>query len=648
MKTYPLQRRIKSWDTTTGGRTAILLPQLMSFLLVLALTGCAGRRPIGADQVPTRMAYQQVEKSVLSSGRLSAGTVSLLHRQALGPLLARDPGAALSRLHEKALATGDRDLLFALAELSYFVGDRVRESVKPWEPRDARDYYLGSAVYAYLFLFGDAPGAKPDGFDRRFRLACDLYNHGLGWALGERRGTNAAVRLEAGTRRLPVGELQLSFTPANFPWPMEEFEQFLMADQFRVRGVSVRNRDAGLGAPLIAVSATDPNLHLHRSVPATAFLRVEGSLADFAVGKGSAALELYSVFDENRLVINGSQVPLETDLTTARAHTLNQSFAWQAQRLQFFSLDKALKSQLLLSEPYRPGRVPVVLVHGTFSSPVKWAEMLNTLNADPVLRERCQIWLFLYSSSKPLGVSANELRDALASTVERLDLTGQDPMLQQMVVIGHSQGGLLTKLTVTDTGDQLWRIFSDLPLEELSVTEEQRDRIRSLAYYRPLPFVKRVIFISTPHRGSYQARGFVRTLTRSMVAMPRTMVQKATDLLTLTEGVHLPEMFRGKMPNSIDGMSPDNPLLLTLSEIPVAPGIAAHSIIPVLGKGDLQEGRDGVVTYQSAHVDYVASEFIVRGPHSCQSMPPTIEEVRRILHEHLAAHPKPGKVFTHD
>ncbi len=62
---------------------------------------------------------------------------------------------------------------------------------------------------------------------------------------------------------------------------------------------------------------------------------------------------------------------------------------------------------------------------------------------------------------------------------------------------------------------------------------------------------------------------------------------------------------------------------------------SAHSIIPVLDERDLQKARDGVVEYKSAHVDYVESELIVRSPHSCLNQPATVEEVRRILHEHL-------------
>jgi hypothetical protein len=101
-----------------------------------------------------------------------------------------------------------------------------------------------------------------------------------------------------------------------------------------------------------------------------------------------------------------------------------------------------------------------------------------------------------------------------------------------------------------------------------------------------------------------------------------------------------PMATRGTFPTSIDSMSPKNKFLLAMADIPVAPGVTAHSIIAVKGDGDYHKGNDGVVAYTSAHIDYAKSEFIVRGPHSCQGMPPTIEEVRRILYEHEAAMPK--------
>ena len=80
--------------------------------------------------------------------------------------------------------------------------------------------------------------------------------------------------------------------------------------------------------------------------------------------------------------------------------------------------------------------------------------------------------------------------------------------------------------------------------------------------------------------------------------------------------------------------------MLALAEIPVATNVHAHSIIAVKAKfPEIRTGNDGVVEYKSAHVDYVESEFVVRSYHSCQDKPETIEEVRRILHEHLDSLP---------
>jgi len=607
------------------------------------MAGCASR-PVGADRVSTRMSYDQIEANALSASKPSASTVSILHRYSLDRLAAEQPEEAIRRLHERALSTGDRDLLYALAELSYETGDRIRGSLKAWEPRDARVYYLGAAVYSYLFLLGDGNGARPTAFDRRFRTACDLYNYGLGWALTQRKATNAVVELRAGRRRLPVGEIELRVDDSHFPWPIDVAQEFLMADQFRVRGLSVRNREAGVGSTLIAVGRYDEALRLQRTFPATVFLRLSGSLTEIASGKGSGTLELYSGFGEDTIEVAGKEVPLERDLTAPMAYLLNQSFAWQMERLQFFSPGEGLKSQLVSTEPTEKDRIPLVFVHGTFSSPVWWSEMGNTLRADPELRRRYQIWQFLYSSSKPLAISATEFREALMAKIQQLDPDGKYPALHQMVLVGHSQGGLLCKLAVTDTGDQIWRVFSDKSPEELNLTTNQLALVRRYCFFKPLPFVKRVIFISTPHRGSFLAGGFARNLVRKLISVPSSVAQKGKELVTATEGVKLPPVLSSKkMPTSLDSMSPKNPVLLKLAEIPPGPGITANSIVAIDGDEQPPEGDDGVVKYTSAHVDYAESEFVVRSFHSCQDKPAAIEEVRRILHEHLKSASDPAE-----
>lgn len=155
----------------TGEKRLIQGPTLLVLCAAL-LGGCAN--PMGADIASTRTTYNQVDTNPLNEGKITSDTIALLDRYDLDRLAAKNPVAALMKLHEKALATGERDLLFALADLSYVAGNFVHGTGRRFDRPDPRDYYLGSAVYAYLFLFGDARGPVPTAFDRRFRIACEL------------------------------------------------------------------------------------------------------------------------------------------------------------------------------------------------------------------------------------------------------------------------------------------------------------------------------------------------------------------------------------------------------------------------------------------------------------------------------------------
>src|SRR5208283_5303809 len=130
------------------------------------------------------------------------------------------------------------------------------------------------------------------------------------------------------------------------------------------------------------------------------------------------------------------------------------------------------------------------------------------------------------------------------------------------------------------------------------------------------------------------ATSFARRITRKFVTLPGTLLQQAGEFTGLGEKLDI-QGLKG-VRTSLDSMSPDNRGLLALADIPTAPGVTSHSIIAVKGDGDYHQGKDGLVAYSSAHVDYAASEFIVRSFHSCQDKPPTIEEVRHILLEHLS------------
>jgi len=171
-------------------------------------------------------------------------------------------------------------------------------------------------------------------------------------------------------------------------------------------------------------------------------------------------------------------------------------------------------------------------VHGTASSAVRWAELVNELQSDPLIWDRHQIWLYRYDSGNPIGFSAGVFRQALTETLQELDPEGRDPALQQMVVIGHSQGGLLTKLTAVDSGDRFWRNLSKKTFAEAKLDPDEREVLERSTFFTPLPFVKRVVFIATPHRGSYLTLQRVVRWVASLIEIPNGLSQLTYDFVT--------------------------------------------------------------------------------------------------------------------
>jgi len=600
--------------------------------LTLLLAGCS--TPIGIRRLDPREAYRSSTASPLGGDGASAATVVILHRFNLSGKYQSDPAAAIRGLHARALEDKRRDILFALAELTYIEAERLTRSGDAAERHRAPDCFLLAAVYAYHAILDPALEPAPSLFDRRLQAAIDLYNLSL-WQ-GLKTGTDGRIELRGGTRRLPVGGIAIEVDHRRLPWDFSRFTRFEAADGYAVRGLSVRNRSDGLGVPLIAIRRSEKeDLFGSQAIPATAFLRLQGDLAQLGSGAMRATLEVHSAYEEDTVAVGGREVPLEKDTSITTAYKLAEEEIWSFGIDAFLGRLQDVPSRLYRFQPYQPDRIPVIFVHGTLSSPVWWAEMINTLSGDPVLGRRYQFWYFFYNSSRLITVSALDLRRAIAANIARFDPGRQSAAMQRMVVIGHSQGGLLAKLTAVDSGDRLVAATITGKIEDLRTSEENKEMIRDNMVITPLPSVKRLIFISTPHRGSYLSRNFARNLVHRVITLPGGLVKGLGGIYGfLSDNVR--HHWQGKIPTSVDTMSPNDPLLQAIAETPLAPGVKGHSIIAIDDPGvQPPEGDDGVVTYRSAHLDGMESEFIVRSGHSCQDRPETIEEVRRILLGHL-------------
>jgi hypothetical protein len=271
--------------------------------------------------------------------------------------------------------------------------------------------------------------------------------------------------------------------------------------------------------------------------------------------------------------------------------------------------------------------------------------MLNEFQSDPPLRTNYQFWIFTYSTGNPILYSASLLREALQNTLAEVDPDGLDPALRRMVVVGHSQGGLLAKLQVIPSGTRFWDSGFDIPFEEVEMRTESREVLRKALFFEPQEFVESVVFISTPHRGSFFAGNWQGRLASRLFNAPKELVSIGLDLarsgaLGLSGDGEQADLKTAlaHLPSSVDNMNPDAKFIQTIQIIPVAPPVHVHSIIPVRGSPPPEGQNDGVNEYSSAHIDEAESEYVVYGSdHSTQSHPETIQELRRILLEHLDA-----------
>jgi pimeloyl-ACP methyl ester carboxylesterase len=607
------------------------------FLSAVVLSGCA--TPVGVRRMDSQEAHGKLSESVLAGEKLSAPTVQILNRSGLAGKFGDEPAEAIAAIHRGLPTVRESDRFFALAELSFLHAKRSGDTT----------YFLASAVYAYAFLFPLQAQDSPDAFDPRLRTAVDLYNQGLAEGFSEKDPKR--VVFKDGIYKLHFGELDVRINAEEFRWGPFRLEDFVAASELEVRGLRNDYRWPGVGAALVGslkhvkgeYERDFARVPSSLKVPATAFLHLENLEEGFRTGRITGRLALYTTQESTTVNVGGRKAPLDYRPTAALAYTLEGSQVYDLELKGLLSGDLSLfrqsarfKDNVFLMAPYRPGRIPVVFVHGTASSPARWAQMLNEILNDPGLRDNYQVWLFTYNTGNPILYSAGILTQGLRNVVQELDPEGRDEALRKIVVIGHSQGGMLTKLTSIDSGSRFWDQAFKVPIDQLDVSPETLELLKRSLFYEPVPTVRRIVFIATPHRGSFLVGGRVSELLRKLISLPFVMLSPLQEVFQRSPEALVNRSLKDDIPRSTDNMDPDSPFIKTYASIPIAPNVTAHSIIAVDNPEDPKEDwNDGVVAYSSAHLEGVVSEIIVHSGHSTQEEPQTIEEVRRILLENL-------------
>jgi len=188
--------------------------------------------------------------------------------------------------------------------------------------------------------------------------------------------------------------------------------------------------------------------------------------------------------------------------------------------------------------PFALGKTPVVLVQGLWGSPRLWVTMVKTLEADECVSGRFQFLTFAYQPGHSIPHSALLLRQELRSLRDRLDPDRIDPTWDGMVLVGHSTGGILCKMMAQDSGSKLWDMVADRPVETLAGPTEALRLLQEELIFKPLPEVRRVIFIATPHKGSPLVRAPIRIIA-SMFASPDDCSQRAHSSLLAAKGLRI-------------------------------------------------------------------------------------------------------------
>jgi pimeloyl-ACP methyl ester carboxylesterase len=384
---------------------------------------------------------------------------------------------------------------------------------------------------------------------------------------------------------------------------------------------------SGLGAPIAVVGRTE-SPHFRRQykfrriyAPITAIVRFSGR---------QAHLEFIDPLNTERITLDKQVFPLAADFDAPTALLIARE---RPERLGFSRVINpgayADTTMLCRLQQFDAARTPVIFVHGLQETGASWAPMIDSLRHDPWIREHYQFWFFSYPSGYPYPYAA---------ALFRQDLDGMKrafPNHKRIVLVGHSMGGMICRLMITDAGDKIWRDFFATPPGKTPLASDTRKLLEQALVFNHRPEVQRVIFISTPHRGSKLAAGWIGRIGAALVRTPQLLAS----IYTLTKPLLIADPAArplNRMPNSVDTLEPNDRFVEAVNKLPMTPGIPYHSIMGDRGRGDTPNSSDGIVPYWSSHLQGARSELIVNSDHGAQYNPQAIREVERILKLNLA------------
>jgi pimeloyl-ACP methyl ester carboxylesterase len=640
-----------------------LLTSLACALAFMLLAGCAG---VKVDTIQSAEYLSQRRADVLSSGSLSTATRETL--RVLGseakPCLADAPACRAQVLAAPGLAQEQR--LAALAEL----WAKEAQEFQRVQPEHALAAWLESARYAWAYLFFSERAPSARAFEDRQMQVRDYYNYATQQAITglfhqrrmqadnlpiDERGPTPQLRWRQWTFDLDMSQMQHA-TSTQLP------QELLASSSLTFSGLRNIYRREGLGAELVTVfadpqapSETHSEADTGRALGAlptpvqpfretrfpamTGLLEFTGDTLTQALNTHHATLRLLDPYRQHSVVLAGTALPLAGNFTSGYGLWLARSgFSTQALRTLLGLSNGIVRPQIFLMQPYDPNRKVIVMLHGLASSPEAWINVANEVLGDEQLRSAYQIWQVYYPTNAPLALNNYAIRRALAQTLAHFDPAGTAKASHDITLVGHSMGGVLARLMVSDTQGMLTLDIASRMRLPPNAQKQLQGSLEQLLEFKPMPQVGSTIFIAAPHRGTDFANNRIARWVANLITLPLSMLENFSDaamaVAHASPRTDQPGLLR--IPTSIDNLSDQDVFVRATSTLEMAPSLHYHSIIGNDTPGrPLWESSDGIVPYRSAHLPGASSELVIQSGHSAQEAPQAIVEIRRILRSQI-------------
>lgn len=627
------------------GRRSQIVYRACALIVVLICTGCAGVR---VSSVSTQDFIAQRRGDVLTTGRLSAAAHQAL--VVLG-LQTRDCANDIDVCTQILMTRDGLDSERRMATLSevWLMHALVlqRRPSTPANEEQLLNAYLQSARAAYAYLFFTPRSPTDRAFEDRQTQVRDYYNYSVQIAVTrlfeQYRGTpvQGAVTVETGDWRLDgrMSEVRMAYGQT-LPY------ELIPASSLTFRGLRSMYRRDGFGAELVAVSAravNDPVVSKasfsEMPFPAvTVIATFPGKTLDQVMQTRDAHMVGYDPYRRDAVELAGMTVPLAANFTSGYGLWLARSgFASQALS-NVLGRARAIEApHVYMLQPYDPSRRVIVMLHGLASSPEAWINVANEVLGDEALRQRYQIWQVFYPTNAPLAINNSAIRAALTETFAHFDPKNTAQSSRDAVIIGHSMGGVLSRLIVSSSGSVLLdALQQSRSLNEARITKI-REEFGTTLSFEPFPGMTRAVFIAAPHQGTPFAENRVARWFSNLITLPAAVVQQFSTLNTMLdtdEATRPNDTFR--ITNGVDNLSENDPFVQLTAKMQISPMVRYHSIIANNTPNvPLIDSSDGLVPYRSAHLPGAESEKVINFSHSVQETPEAILEIRRILREHV-------------